>query len=91
VIFEWDPSKAARNHRKHGVSFHEAASIFGFPLAITYDDPEHSVEERRVVTMGLSNARRILIVAHADRALNVRIMGARRTTLRERELYEEKD
>jgi uncharacterized DUF497 family protein len=91
VIIEWDPSKAARNHRKHGVSFHEAASIVGDPVAITYDDPEHSVEERRVVTMGLSNAKRILIVAHADRALNVRIISARKTTLRERELYEEKD
>ena len=33
--FEWDSDKAARNLLKHGVSFQEAATIFGDPLAIT--------------------------------------------------------
>ncbi|MDP2026122.1 BrnT family toxin [Sulfuriferula sp.] len=26
--FNWDPAKAAANLRKHGVSFHEAGSVF---------------------------------------------------------------
>jgi Ribonuclease toxin, BrnT, of type II toxin-antitoxin system len=29
IEFEWYPSKAERNLRKHGVSFEEAATIFG--------------------------------------------------------------
>jgi uncharacterized DUF497 family protein len=37
--FEWDPPKAARNLAKHGVSFQEAATIFGDPLALTFADP----------------------------------------------------
>jgi uncharacterized DUF497 family protein len=33
--FEWDPNKAASNLRKHGVSFQEAATVFGDDLGIT--------------------------------------------------------
>ena len=41
--FEWDPQKAARNFRKHGISFNEAASVFSDVLAAVYEDPDHSV------------------------------------------------
>ena len=34
-IFEWDESKHRVNARKHGVSFEEAATVFGDPLSIT--------------------------------------------------------
>ena len=52
--FEWDPKKAAANVKKHGVTFQEAATIFGDPLAITFDDPDHSLSENRYITFGLS-------------------------------------
>jgi hypothetical protein len=42
VDFEWDLDKARLNLVKHGVSFDEAATVFGDPLAITIDDPDHS-------------------------------------------------
>ena len=32
-IFEWDPKKAESNARKHGVTFDEASTTFGDPLA----------------------------------------------------------
>jgi uncharacterized DUF497 family protein len=48
--FEWNALKAARNLRKHGVSFDEASSVFFDPLSATGDDPDHSLEERRFVT-----------------------------------------
>ena len=38
--FEWDPKKADANANKHGVTFQEAATIFGDPLAITFGDPD---------------------------------------------------
>ena len=41
--FEWDPKKAGANVRKHDVTFQEAAAVFGDPLAITFEDPDHSV------------------------------------------------
>ena len=89
--FEWDPDKAARNRRKHRVSFHEAATVFGDPLAVTYHDPDHSVSEKRFITVGMSRADRVLIMTHSDRGENIRIISARKTTLRERKHYEEKN
>ena len=89
--FEWDPDKAARNRRKHRVSFHEAATVFGDPLAVTYHDPDHSVSEERFITVGMSRADRVLIVTHSDRGENIRIISARKTTLPERKHYEEKN
>jgi uncharacterized DUF497 family protein len=49
--FEWDPKKADSNKRKHGVTFQEGT---GDPLAITFADPDHSEDEERNITFGLS-------------------------------------
>jgi uncharacterized DUF497 family protein len=65
VRFEWNALKAAANLRKHGISFHEAASVFFDPLSATGDDPDHSLDERRFVTFGMSSSGRLLVVAHA--------------------------
>ncbi|PYV14426.1 MAG: hypothetical protein DMG21_18175, partial [Acidobacteria bacterium] len=43
--FVWDSEKARKNLAKHGVSFKEAATVFGDPRAVTIDDPDHSHEE----------------------------------------------
>lgn len=52
--FEWDINKAGSNLRKHGVGFEDASSVFGDPLAITFDDPDHSVGEVRFLTFGVT-------------------------------------
>ena len=91
VNFEWDPGKARQNRRKHRVSFQEAATVFGDPLALTYPDPDHSTSEQRFITVGVSSADRLLIVAHVDRGEDIRIISARQTTQRERKHYEEKN
>jgi uncharacterized DUF497 family protein len=51
VKFEWDPIKSAFNLQSHGVSFEDAASVFGDPLATTIPDPDHSTDELRSITM----------------------------------------
>jgi uncharacterized DUF497 family protein len=89
VKFEWDPEKAALNLRNHGVSFEEAASIFGDPLAATIPDPEHSTEEARSITMGVTPSQRLLVVVHTDRADRIRIISARPATRAEKKKYEE--
>jgi uncharacterized DUF497 family protein len=89
VLFEWDPAKAARNYRKHRISFHEAATVFGDPLAVTFDDPDHSQSEQRLITVGTSGAGRLLLVAHTERGERIRVISARQATPREREQYEE--
>ena len=87
--FQWDERKAESNVKKHGVSFHEAATVFGDPLAITFHDPEHSDAEYRFLTFGLSRSSRLLVVAHSDRYRRVRIINARLLTRHERKIYEE--
>ena len=89
--FEWDPNKAARNRRKHGVPFQEAATVFGDPLALTFRDPDHSIDEERFVTIGMSQGHRILVVAHLDREQGIRMISARKATLQERKQYEEEN
>jgi hypothetical protein len=86
---EWDARKARENLRKHGVSFQEASSVFFDSLSATGDDPDHSADERRFVTFGVSSLGRLLVVAHAERGDAIRIISARRTTRAERNLYEE--
>jgi uncharacterized DUF497 family protein len=89
VRFEWHAKKAAANLRKHGVSFDEAASVFFDPLSATGDDPDHSLDERRFVTFGMSSSGCLLVVAHAERGDAIRIIPARYATHAERRLYEE--
>jgi hypothetical protein len=87
--FEWDERKAATNLKKHGVSFHEAGTVFGDPMAITFQDPEHSENEHRFLTFGLSQSNRLLVVSHTGRGGKVRIISTRIMTKRERKIYEE--
>jgi uncharacterized protein len=89
VEFEWHPEKAVENLRKHDVSFTEAATVFGDSLAATVPDPDHSHIESRYITIGMSNRRRLLMVAHADRLERTRIISARKLTHNERRAYEE--
>jgi uncharacterized DUF497 family protein len=89
VIVEWDPAKAASNRRKHGVDFREAITTLEDPLSTTYPDPDHSLGERRFITIGVSARGRVLVVAHADRRAAVRIISARPATSGERRFYEE--
>jgi uncharacterized DUF497 family protein len=88
VQFEWDPEEAAHNLTKHGVSFHEAATVFGDPLSMDFDDPDHSVDEQRALLVGQSDQGRLLIVSFTERGETIRIISARETTRRERDFYE---
>ena len=75
--FEWDPKKATANVQKHDVTFQEAATVFGDPLAITFEDPDHSTDENRYITFGLSLQKRLIVVSHTERGDRTRIISAR--------------
>ncbi|MGE4084331.1 MAG: BrnT family toxin [Vicinamibacterales bacterium] len=84
------PAKAAANRRKHRVTFDEATSVFRDAFALTFDDPDHSLEERRFVTIGVSARQRVLFVSHADHRVDrIRIISARRATPSEAHAYQE--
>ena len=73
--------------RKHGVSFDEASTVFGDPLAATVSDPDHSADEARSITIGQSASQLLVVVVHADRGEIIRIISARRPTLGEKKKY----
>ena len=87
--FEWDPEKDAANVRRRRVSFNEAATVLEDLLSTTFPDEAHSEGEMRFVTVGVSQRRRLLVVAHTERNDTIRIISARRATRREREFYEQ--
>lgn len=87
--FAWDARKAAENRRKHGISFEEAASAFADPLSITILDPDHSVEEERLILIGRSANELLVVVVHVERDDTIRIISARPASRRERVFYEE--
>ena len=88
--FNWDKEKATSNKRKHGVTFDEASTVFADPLAVIFDDEEHSLDEVREIAIGHSVLHRLLLVSFTERGEDlVRIISARKGTRRERSDYEE--
>ncbi len=87
--FEWDPSKAAANLRKHKVSFEDAQTVFSDERARLIDDPDHSEDEERFLLLGLSSSLRLLVVAHCYRSAGnvIRIISARKATADEEHDY----
>lgn len=89
--FEWDPIKTKANVDKHGVSFEEAATVFGDYNAILFYDPDHSEDEDRLILLGMSIEARLLIVCHCLRESEtvIRIISARKATKSESMQYAE--
>jgi uncharacterized protein len=87
--FEWDAAKQAQNLEKHRIAFPEAITVFDDPMFITVVDDEHSEDEERYLTIGLSAQGQLLLVAHTERAHRIRIISARRATKKEEQFYAE--
>jgi uncharacterized protein len=86
--FEWHPDKARLNLEKHGVSFEDAATVFGDALSVTFPDPDHSIGESRYIIIGMAITNQLLVIAHTDRGDNIRLISARLATRPERKFYE---
>lgn len=85
--FAWDSRKASSNQRKHGVSFEEAATVFGDPLALMIED---AIDPERTLLLGVSDRMRLLLVVHMEMSdETIRLISARRATAHERRRYEE--
>ncbi|SCW48733.1 hypothetical protein SAMN02910456_01369 [Ruminococcaceae bacterium YRB3002] len=89
IAFEWDENKNRINQNKHGVSFEEASTVFFDDRAILFDDPEHSIDERRFLIIGMSAVPNLLIVSHCYREddSRIRIISARKATRKEESVY----
>lgn len=87
MCFQYDPTKAASNLKKHGMSFADAEGVFYDPLAIHQLDPD-SEDEERFVAVGMGSAGIILVVVYTLRGEGVRLISARRATRHEVKSYE---
>ena len=87
--FIWDEYKHAANIHKHGIDFHEAASVFDDPNSVIEYDDEHSYDEDRFVVLGISEKMRLLTVCHCLRGNDdkIRIISARTATRPEANQY----
>jgi uncharacterized protein len=89
LTFAWDIKKAQSNQRKHGVTFGEARTIFGDSRELMIPDPDHSEEEERFLSVGMSDGKRILLVSYTEAEDQIRLISARLATSAERKQYEE--
>lgn len=85
----WDKRKNQANIKKHKVNFEDAATVFFDSLSITVPDEEHSFYEYRFVTIGESEAGKLLVVFHTETKNEIRIISARKPTKTERKNYEQ--
>ena len=93
--FEWDPSKAQQNLRKHGVSFEHAATVFLDSNSLSIFDAEHSTGEDRWITLGMGKQGVMLVVSHTfreagERTSSIRIITSRKATKAERKQYKKR-
>lgn len=89
IKFEWHATKAAKNLKKHGVSFEEAKSVFYDEFAVQFFDHEHSTAEDRFLMLGMSNQTNLLLVCHceSDDGNTIRVISARKATKNESKNY----
>ena len=87
--FEWNNRKAISNLQKHKVSFQEPSTALSDPMAATGHDPDHSIDEFRYITFGVSERDRLLVVAHTEQKEIIRIISARCASKGERKIYED--
>lgn len=85
-LFVWNAEKARTNLIKHGVSFKEAAGVFGDPLFVLVAASRQ--DQAREAAIGFSATGRMLYVVHVEvDGEFIRIISARRANLAEEHLY----
>lgn len=90
--FEWDPSKATSNLRKHGIGFDQAVTVFRDPRAVSVFDEAHSKAEDRWITLGVSAGGGLVVVHHTFEEMDahkirIRIFSSRKATKKEADQY----
>jgi uncharacterized protein len=85
--YEWDPTKAEANRKKHGIRFADAVAVFSDEQALTLNDPHP--DEERYVTIGMDAFARLLVVVYTWRGEVIRLISARKATRAERTQYAE--
>jgi len=66
--FTWDPAKALRNKREHGISFEMAREAFADPNHIVTGNYQFEDEsEQRYLAIGMTRSLLLVVVVFVDR------------------------
>lgn len=88
--YEWDDEKYLINLNKHGVRFEDALIVFSDIHALEFEDSE-SGPETRIVMIGFNVFKGVLVVVYIEKTESlIRIISARKATLREEIEYEKR-
>ena len=85
--FTWDEGKSDANLRDRGFDFAFASLIFD-GITVEVEDRRHDYGEQRMVAIGEADGIHLTVV-YTDRDLVRRIISARRSNRRERQIYAE--
>ena len=87
-MIEWDEAKNRSNFIKHGLDFEDAEKVFAGPC-LTFRDDRFEYGEERLITLGLL-AGRVVVIAHAPRDDDTRIISMRKANRREQKIYQKR-
>lgn len=90
VGFEWDKGNIDKSYEKHGITPNEAEEVFVDEDVWFQDDIDHSQHEARFTVVGKTNQKHVLFIAFATRGSKIRIISARRASIKERREYEKR-
>lgn len=85
--FDWDLGNKKKSVLKHKVKNSESEEIF-FNKPVIIADKNHSQNEERYLAYGITNKKRLLVIAFTIRSRNIRIISSRNQDKKEKEFYE---
>ena len=85
--FEWDENKNKSNYKKHGIWFEDAIEIFNNEYFTAIDERQDYGEQRKISIGKMYDV--VIVVVHTQRDDLTRIISARPSNKREREIYYE--
>lgn len=89
VRLEWDEKKRRANLAKHGIDFLEAGEMFQGPMLVATDNRE-DYEEDRLIGVGLSKDRVLVVVFTEPQPNIIRVISLRKATKNEKAHFEKR-
>jgi uncharacterized DUF497 family protein len=92
--FTWDPAKAQRNQRDHGISFAMAREVFADPNHVVTENYRFEDErEQRYLAVGMTRNLVLVVCVFVDRSGPgvevIHIISARKAVAYEQSIYEQ--
>ena len=86
--FDWDFANVHKSLKRHNVSTVECEQVFFNEPFLIYEDAEHSINELRYYSLGVTNQYRHLTIIFTIREQKIRPLSARPMTKNEVKSYE---